>query len=54
MDIQEKIRNEYSVALDYAKGEPRPPAPPVRPHVLSPEGDEPVAREVLHRPLKST
>ncbi len=38
MDIQEKVRNQYTVLNDYTEGEDRKAIAPARPRILSPEG----------------
>ena len=48
MDLQEKIRNDYTIAQDYAEGVVRPPATPAMPGVLSSEGGQRIAPDVLY------
>jgi len=38
MDIQEKIRNEYSVTKDFEVGEARDVIAPARPRIVTPDG----------------
>jgi NADH-quinone oxidoreductase subunit B len=40
MDIQEKIRNDYSVSQDYDHGQDRKAIAPATPMILTPEGEE--------------
>jgi len=49
MDIQERIRNEYSLTKDYAVGETRPPITRANPRVLSPEGDREITPAALRQ-----
>jgi NADH-quinone oxidoreductase subunit B len=48
MDIQEKIRNEYSFAQDQAHGVPRRPVAPAAPAVLTADGDTRIAPHILY------
>jgi len=48
MDIQEKIRNEYSVVQDYETGERRPAPLTQNNNVLLPEGEQVITPDVLY------
>jgi NADH-quinone oxidoreductase subunit B len=48
MDIQEKVRNQYSVAADSASGEVRPEPAALRPRVLTPGGDRMISPVALY------
>lgn len=48
MDIQEKIRNEYSVTKDFEFGEARDAVDPARPRIITPEGDRAFSPSDLH------
>ena len=48
MDIQEKIRNEYSVAQDYAFGQAREGVAFEPPRIIAPGGDRRVTPAVLY------
>ena len=48
MDIQEKIRNDYSIAQDYGGGAPRAAVAPAAPSVLTPDGGTVIAPDVLY------
>jgi hypothetical protein len=47
MDIQEKIRNHYTIAQDYESGTHRPHAPTEPPRVITPQGVETISPDVL-------
>ncbi len=48
MDIQERIRNHYSISDDYRVGEDRPAVAPARPRLLTPEGVQAAAPGILY------
>ena len=48
MDIQEKIRNEYSIAQDGAVGERQRSVEPVRPKIITPDGDAAITPDRLY------
>ncbi len=48
MDLQEKIRNDYTIAQDDAEGVARRPVTPAMPRVLSSEGGQRIAPDVLY------
>ncbi len=48
MDIQEKIRNEYSIAQDGAVGERHRSVEPVRPKIITPDGDGAITPDRLY------
>lgn len=48
MDIQEKIRNEYSVTKDFESGKARDAIAPVRPRIVTPDGDGIISPSELH------
>ena len=48
MDIQEQIRNTYSVMKDYDQGDRQTPATPARPLVLSGEGTRVISPDTLY------
>ncbi len=49
MDIQEKIRNDYSIAQDFDEGAERPAIAPARPKIITPDGAETISADALHR-----
>ncbi len=48
MDIQEKVRNEYTAADDSGSGDRRPEPAPLRPRVLTPGGDRVISPVALY------
>ena len=48
MDIQEKIRNEYSLAQDGAVGEKHDPVEARRPKIITPDGDAVISPDRLY------
>jgi NADH-quinone oxidoreductase subunit B len=48
MDIQEKIRNQYSVTTDHREGKGAAEPAPVHPRVITPGGDRMISPAVLH------
>ncbi|TDI76114.1 MAG: NADH-quinone oxidoreductase subunit B, partial [Bacteroidetes bacterium] len=40
MDIQEKIRNQYTIAKDFEFGEARETPSPAKPRIITPDGDK--------------
>lgn len=48
MDIQEKVRNEYTSTEDGGSGDLHPEAAPLRPRILTPGGDQVISPVALY------
>ena len=48
MDIQEKIRNKYSVAQDGIYGKDQPDIAPLKPAIVTPDGKDTISPSGLY------